>query len=221
MGGHILFEKILDNEFVHMHVDDKRHIFYRRDYESLHYGPTQASVDYYQLFLKMCYPEYKSFEFSLELDEEDFVITIRRTGSKSSSEYMFEKKKYEPTRLTYLQFLGYWYEKKSALEGEASVGLKRFSINDFDEYRLKIQATKEHITSRILALHFFLTGTQRKRIFPFLARTNEIRNEALKAKDYGIKVPDSILKKKATLSDSGSEDTSSDTEKPNKNKNDE
>ena len=72
----ILLDKAPDEELVQMHVDGKRHAFHRRDYESLRNDPTQASVDYYQLFLKMCYPECKNFEFSLDYDEEVFDIDV-------------------------------------------------------------------------------------------------------------------------------------------------
>ena len=66
-------------ELVHMNVDGKRHILFRKDYESLYRRPTQALVDYYKLFLKMCYPDHNNFKFSLQIDEEDFWIDVSST----------------------------------------------------------------------------------------------------------------------------------------------
>ena len=66
-------------ELVHMYVDDNPHIFFRKDYQSLYRNPTQALVDYYQLFLKMCYPDHNNFKLSLQIDEEDFWIDVSST----------------------------------------------------------------------------------------------------------------------------------------------
>ena len=62
-----------------MDVDGKPHILFRKDYESLYRDPTQALVDFYKLFLKMCYPDHNNFKLSLQIDEEDFDIYVSST----------------------------------------------------------------------------------------------------------------------------------------------